>query len=405
MKMNRRKLLVPILMLVCILLTACQSRAPSASPTRISPTLTPQPTVIPELPSPAGRYFYAGSISGPYLDLLPNGSVYYSPKQFMLVRDEFVIAGDQITFSGEGCNGAKGTYQWKLQQETLKLSLVEDTCADRSKILTLTLKKVPQQFPYVNILWSKPTNQPDYNLSTVDAAGNFYINDGLSGTYKYDPDGQLVKSWNSLSYTTGITVDEQGHIYVSNFDDATIHKLDTEGKPMLSWKVAGGLIGPMALTHDPQGNIYVTLHRRHDHYVEKYSPDGNLLAGWVKFGPGDGENASGIIVSIASAIDAAGNIYLTDTANNRLVKYDNSGKFLYNITGEGVLKLFQPVSVAVDSQGNVYALSLLVIWKFDSSGKFLGEWFTPFFGNLVIDSNDNLFLIEQQIVKIELPAP
>lgn len=404
--MNRcSKLLGPILMLVCVVLTACQSRAPSEPPTQISPTFTPRPTVTPEPSSPAGRYFYAGSLSGPYIDLLPNGDVYYSPKQFMLVRDQFVIAGDQITFSGEGCNGAKGTYQWELKQETLKLSLLEDSCADRSKILTLTLKKVPQQFPYVNVLWSKAASQPDYNLSTVDAADNFYVNDGLSGTHKYNPDGDLVRSWNSLSYTTGITVDEQGNIYVSNFDDATIHKLDSQGKPLLSWEVAGGLPGPMALAHDPQGNIYVTLHRRHDHYVEKYSAEGNLLASWVKFGTGDGQNASGISVSIAIAIDAAGNIYLTDTANNRLVKYDTDGTFLYNITDESARKLFQPVSVAVDSQGNVYALSLLAIWKFDSTGKFMGQWFTPFVGNLVIDSNDNLFLIEQQIVRIELPTP
>jgi hypothetical protein len=104
-------------------------------------------------------------------------------------------------------------------------------------------------------------------------------------------------------------------------------------------------------------------------------------------------------------VDADENNYLSDTVNNRLIKFDPDGKFLYNITGDGKQKLVQPVDVAVDSQGNVYTISEQTLWKFDKAGNFVGAWFTPNIGNLVIDTKDNIFLIGPDIMKIELPGP
>jgi streptogramin lyase len=415
--MKNRKSPVPLVLLVGILLTACAPAVQAASRAAVSvpasaippssPTAMPQPTVTPTPPTLEGRYFYAGAILGPFLDILPDGSDYYSPDQNSTLRDTYVVAGNQLTFSGQSCNGAKGVYDWSMQQEILTLSVVTDTCFARSNVLAQVLKKVPQQLAYVNVLWNKPLVQPDFNQSTVDAAGNFYITDGGSGTYKYNPDGTLAKSWNSLSYTVGVTVDGQGNMYVSNFDDASIHKFDTNGKPVLTWNVDGGNIGPVGLAHDSQGNIYVALHRIHDHYIEKYTPDGKLLASWAGGpGAGDGQVGAGSRTGPEEvAVDAAGNSYITDPVNNRLVKFDANGKFLYNLTGDGTRNLRGPGIVAVDSHGNVYTDSDQEIWEFDNTGKFIGEWFTPDYGNLVIDSKDNIYSIDQGIMKIELPAP
>jgi len=354
-----------------------------------------------------GRYYFGGDTSF-VVDLLPDGSVYIPDEPLPTVHDTYTVSGHQITFTGESCNNATGVYKWSLQQDVLQLALVNDTCTARSRIFTQTLKKLPQQFPYATIVSeSKKFNQPDYNQSTLDSAGNFFTTDGMNGIYKYNPDGSLIQSWTSLTYTVGVVVDNQGNIYVSNFDDATIHKLDPTGKELMSWKVDGGNVGPVGIDLDAQGNLYVALHRIHNHYVEKYSPDGKLLMAFAP-GPGtlDGQIGAGDHSGPEElAVDPDGNIYVADHVNNRLVKFDASGNFLYNITGDGERMLSGPGNVNVDSKGNVYTEANGALWEFDSTGKYIGEWFLPRIGNIVIDSHNNIFLIDRSIMKIELPAP
>jgi hypothetical protein len=54
------------------------------------------------------------------------------------------------------------------------------------------------------------------------------------------------------------------------------------------------------------------------------------------------------------AIDAAGNLYIADTGNNRIVKSPSGGSAAaYNITGLGTA-LSAPVGLAVDAAGNLY---------------------------------------------------
>lgn len=391
-----------VLLFLLFLLYGCSSYVP---PTAISPTSA----MLTDAPSPSsltGRYYPSGAIGGPFLDLLPGGNAYYSPRQFSITHNTFEVNGNQIIFSGVVCNQTSGSYHWSLEQDVLKLGLVSDSCADRTRFLLKTFKKLPEQFPYVNVVWDKLVTQTDFSQATVDAAGNFYVNDGLGGTYKYNPDGTFAKNWKKLSYTTGIVADEKGNMYIANLDDAAIHKFDATGNPVLAWKVDSGSVGPMGLSRDSKGNIYVILQRIHNHYVEKYSPDGKLLATWAKPGVNDGQIGADPQGGPAQiAVDAEGNSYLSDTLNNRLVKYDPNGKFLYNLTGDGKQKLVQPVDVAVDSKGNVYTISLQTLWKFDKAGHFVGAWFTPNSGNIVIDSKDDIFLINPDIMKIELPSP
>ena len=75
---------------------------------------------------------------------------------------------------------------------------------------------------------------------------------------------------------------------------------------------------------------------------------------WGKEGSKNGEfkGPSGI------AVDSAGNIYVADTRNDRIQKFDRNGKFIAVLgssgTGEG--KLANPGDVAVDADGNVYVV-------------------------------------------------
>jgi DNA-binding beta-propeller fold protein YncE len=90
---------------------------------------------------------------------------------------------------------------------------------------------------------------------------------------------------------------------------------------------------------------------------------------------GKGSENGQLIAPHSLDIDKEGNVYVTDTGNNRIQKYDTDGKFLLKWGEEGskdgqFIKLHD---IAVDPSGQyVYTLELKNhrIQKFNSDGKF-----------------------------------
>ena len=78
------------------------------------------------------------------------------------------------------------------------------------------------------------------------------------------------------------------------------------------------------------------------------------------------------------AVDSSGNVYVADTGNNRIQKFDSSGGFIakWGSSGSGDGQFSYPSGVAVDSSGNVYVAdtSNQRIQKFNSSGGFITKW-------------------------------
>ncbi len=91
-------------------------------------------------------------------------------------------------------------------------------------------------------------------------------------------------------------------------------------------------------------------------------------------GTGDGQ----FLEPKAVTVDAAGNIYVADSLNHRIQKFDAAGRFLlkWGVKGEGDGQLNEPWGVAVDKAGNVYVADTwnYRIQKFDASGAFLAKW-------------------------------
>ena len=55
-------------------------------------------------------------------------------------------------------------------------------------------------------------------------------------------------------------------------------------------------------------------------------------------------------------VDSVGNVYVADTGNHRVQKFDTNGAFItkWGENGVGQGKFTSPYGVAVDSSGNVY---------------------------------------------------
>ena len=136
---------------------------------------------------------------------------------------------------------------------------------------------------------------------------------------------------------------------------------------------------PFDVTTDSSGNIYVA-DSGNDRIV-KFDPNGNYMMQFGISGNSDGQfmDPRGV------AVDNTGYIYVADTVNNRIQKFDSSGKFVlkFGSFGTGDAQFHGPYSVAVDKSGFVYVADVgnARIEKFDSSGNFVLAFGTRGQGN------------------------
>lgn len=124
---------------------------------------------------------------------------------------------------------------------------------------------------------------------------------------------------------------------------------------------------------DNAGNLLITDIQ--NSRIKKYSPDGVLLKQWGENGTGDGEFAG--IADIA--VDSRGYVYAVDENNHRVQVFDANGKYVNQIGGtEGcaVDKLYYPSGVAVDSADNIYISDSMNnrIMKYNSKLQFKKVW-------------------------------
>jgi DNA-binding beta-propeller fold protein YncE len=136
---------------------------------------------------------------------------------------------------------------------------------------------------------------------------------------------------------------------------------------------------PVGVTIDPQGNVYVmdTENSR----IQKFDSQGEFVLMWGSPGSGEGQfmNASswGTLGHLAG--DRQGNIYVIDANNYRVQKFDGGGNYQTQWgtqgTEDGQFRF--PYDIAVDAQNNVYVCESQYInrvQKFDETGKFLLGW-------------------------------
>ena len=80
------------------------------------------------------------------------------------------------------------------------------------------------------------------------------------------------------------------------------------------------------------------------------------------------------------AIDSSGNVYVTDSGNNRVQKFKNSGTFIRTWGSEGSAngQFNAPFGVAIDSSGNMYVADSgnNRVQKFKNNGIFIRTWGT-----------------------------
>ena len=201
----------------------------------------------------------------------------------------------------------------------------------------------------------------------VDRAGAVTCVAGSPTNNGYSGDGG--RATNALLSTQGkVAVDAAGNLYIADTNNFVIRKVTPKGtiSTVASTKTTFGGAFPSAVAVDAKANLYIVIASR----IGKVTPDGTatIAAGDGSWGySGDGGPATSAQLNGPSSVvaDSSGNLFIADSGNNRIRKVTQEGA-ISTVAGNGVhgysgdggpatgADLAGPSDVAVDAAGNLY---------------------------------------------------
>jgi sugar lactone lactonase YvrE len=227
-----------------------------------------------------------------------------------------------------------------------------------------------------------------------DSSGNFYVADAFGNTIQKITSAGVVSTLAGSSGQAGsqdgvgasarfnqpggVVVAGNGNVYVADTGNATIRKIAPDGtvttvagSPANRGNTDGvgsaaSFSSPYGIALDAGGNLFVA--DAMNATVRKIAPDGTVttLAGSAgNRGDADGVGtAARFNFPSGVAVDAGGNVYVTDTYNDTIRKIDPSGAVTTlagsagisgSTDGAGHTALFnQPDNLAVDAAGSLF---------------------------------------------------
>src|SRR5665213_545215 len=207
-----------------------------------------------------------------------------------------------------------------------------------------------------------PTSTPSYtNGGVVTTLAGVYNVTGFTNGNAVSVAGSGISAA-TFHYPYAVAVDGAGNVYVDDYSNNAIRKIS---KGIVT-TLATGFDDPEAIAVDKTGNVYLA-DTNNNQITEittnntRINVGGNGTSGSLY---GSARNAE-FSETYGVAVDNSGNIYAADYENNAIRK----------ITPGGIVStydpFYEPETLALDSQGDLFVANNTEVWKFSSTGQSL----------------------------------
>jgi len=257
-----------------------------------------------------------------------------------------------------------------------------------------------------------------YGMAT-DTKGNFYVADQRVGAVfifnTETRDASLIRNKFEATFAlpNAVAIDDDDRIFVS---DAKLHRLLVlNAKHEVVDQIKEGLVDPVGIAIDSENRLVYVADTQLDQVLvfdadtlKKVRAIGTTGKNHELTSAGNFAGPTGV------AIDGDGNLYVTDTMNNRVEIFDGDGKFIsqFGQHCDSWGCFAHPKGIAIDSDGHVWVadpmLDLLQI--FNKDGQLLA--FVGGHGNLpgqfssivdvYIDKQNRVFTSEQYPGRVQM---
>jgi len=264
-------------------------------------------------------------------------------------------------------------------------------------------KQILKEFPFQLI--------GPYGIA-IDSKGQVYVADQRVGAVfifnTETRDVQMIRNRFEASFglINGVAIDDNDRLFVS--DGKTHRVLIFNANHQVENQITDGLIDPVGMAIDTDNRLLYVVDTQQDQ-VLVYDVDRLKLLRRIGTGgknhfltdPGNFGAPSNV------AVDKDGNVYVTDTMNNRVEIFDADGQFvsLFGRHGDGPGDFARPKGIAVDCDGHIWVADQLQdrLQVFNREGQLLA--FVGGHGNypgqfealvgVAIDKQNRVFTTEQ----------
>jgi sugar lactone lactonase YvrE len=284
----------------------------------------------------------------------PKKLVWPSPPNVARVRWLDYFAGEKIDYTG--ANDAKPKATW-----------MDRLAGGQSDAEKVNLKT----FPFQMI--------GPYGIA-IDSKGLVYVADQKVGAiFIFNPethDTELIRNGYEahFGWINGLAVDDDDRLFVS---DGKMHRVIIfNAKREVDGQITEGLTDPVGLALDTANRFLYVVDTQQDQ-VLVYDADTLKLLRRIGTGgknhylttPGDFGAPQGV------AVDTDGNVYVTDTLNNRVEIFDADGAFVstFGKAGDGPGYFARPKGIAVDGDGHIWVADEMLdrLQAFNKEGRLL----------------------------------